>query len=123
MPGFGLAVAFADLTFNFFGHHVNGRIQVFLFIFGEQIRATNPEADGAGKRFGRGASFIMLQNNSRINRPLVHVIQLLDLAHDVFFNRGGERDVVRDDDQFHGKRMRRARRKIQRNKLLAGKKN
>jgi hypothetical protein len=48
---------------------------------------------------------IVFNDDAGINGPLVEVVQFLDLGHDVIFDGFGQRDIVRDEDQFHGTSM------------------
>jgi hypothetical protein len=117
---FGFAVAFANQAFHFFADEVNRGVQIFLAIFGEEVRTADAEANGAGELFLRGAIIVVFQRDASVNGPLVEVVQLLNFAYDVIFNGFGQRDVVRDDDQFHDQMMLPASGKIQRKKFAPG---
>ena len=99
--GLPLVVALADLLFNFFGHQIDGGVEIILPVFGEQIRSANAQLDRATELFFRYTGMIMLQRDPRIHNPLIHVVQLVELGNDVVFNGFCQRDIVRGKNQFH----------------------
>ena len=117
MPCFGLAVAFADLGFDLLYGEVNRGIQVFFAIFSEQVGASHCEFDRAGELFFRCAVMIVFKRDACVDRPLVEVIKLFDLGHDVIFDCFCQGDSVRYEDQFHNLMMQLKRAEIQRKKL------
>jgi len=110
---FDLAVAFADLRFDFFLNGINRRVKVAFNVLGKQVRSAHAEADGTAELFFRHAGMVVFERDARVHDALIHVIQFLEPGDDVIFNRFGERDIVGGENQFHKKRMRPKCAKIQ----------
>ena len=107
------AVALADLLFNFFDDGIYCGVEVALDVFGEEVWAAHAEADGAAELFFRHAGVVVLKGDAGIHDALIHMVQLVELGDNVVFDGFGEGHVVRGQNQFHKKRMRLERGKIQ----------
>lgn len=106
MPGLGLAVAFADLLGDLFGHDVNGGVEVSLAVLGKQVRSAHTQPDGAGKGALGGARVVVFERDAGVNGAFVKVVQLFDLGDDVILDGFRQRHAVRNENQFHAGMMR-----------------
>ena len=89
------AVALADLLFDLLGDAVNGCIQIALDVLGEQVGSTHRQSDGAAKLLSQSSGVIVFEGDARLDRALVEVIQFLQPAQDMIFNRLGQGQVMR----------------------------
>ncbi len=106
-------VTFSDLLLDFFGHEIHRCIKIALHILGEEVRAREGQADGAGELAFGGFGLIMLQGHARIDGKAVELCQLVKAADDVIFDGLGEGYIMRRKDQFHGDTMQCGYEKIQ----------
>ncbi len=80
---FEFALPLANLLFNLFGDKIDGGVQITLGIDGKKIRPRDGKAHGTGKLFIVRHEVIMLQSDSRINRPSVEMLKFIQSAEDM----------------------------------------
>jgi len=79
-------VSFPKLLFDLFGDQVNRRIQIAFNVLGEEIRAGEGDAHGAGKLPFRGLGLIAVKCHPRVDRIAVEVFQFADTVDDMILN-------------------------------------
>jgi len=114
MASLCLAVAFADLAFDLFCDEVDGFVEVFFAVFGEQVWTAHRQAHRAGEFFFRGAVVVVFECDASVDDALIKMFNAIEFIHHVVFDCLGQRDVVSVKDQFHDSMMLLALAEIQR---------
>ena len=87
-------VTFPQLLLNFFGHQINGCIQVTFLILCKHIRPLEIEMHGAFVLVPRETNMIPLQIHPGFQCPLVHMFKFVNTAAHMIFNCLGEFNIV-----------------------------
>src|ERR1041385_271085 len=80
LPGFVLAVTFADLLFHFFRDQVNGGIEVTLPVFGVKVGTGHGQAQGTLELAVGRLGGVVFQGDAGVDGKAVEVLQLPDAA-------------------------------------------
>lgn len=84
--GLVLAVALADLLFDFLGHEVYGGVKILLHILRKKIRARNAKPHRAFELALRNLGGIMFQRDARIDGEAVEMFELVQPCEDMLFD-------------------------------------
>ena len=94
-------VTFPQLLLNFFGHQINGCIQVTFMILRKHIRPFEIQMHGAFILVFRETDMVPLQIHPGFQGPLVHVFKFVNTDAHMVFNCLGEFNIVGIKNKLH----------------------
>ena len=101
VAGLIFVMPLAQLLLHLLGDQVNGGIKIALAILGKQVGAGHGKPQRAGELPLRHFQMVMFQRNPRAGGVVIQVFQLFNSGQDMIFNRLGESDIVRREDELH----------------------
>lgn len=99
--GLVLVVALANLLLDLLRDQVNRSVEIALDIFGKEVRTRHRQAHGTGKLPLRRLGLIALERDARIDGKAVKMLEFVNPADNVRFNRSGQSHIVSRKDQVH----------------------
>jgi chromosome partitioning protein len=102
VPCFELVVAFADLLFDLFRDQIDRGVQIAFSVFREEVRPGQRNPHGAGELALRRFGLVMLKRDARRGGEAVQMLEFVDSADDVIFDRPREAQIMSRKDQVHG---------------------
>jgi len=101
LAGLLLVVQLAGLLLQLFHHLVNGGVEIIFAILRVQVRSPHAETNGADELLFRCTGVIAFENHTGVHGALEQAAQFFQLAHEVVFDRLGQLQVVRRQNQLH----------------------
>ena len=101
VAGFKLIMTLAQLGLDFFGHQINGRVEIALCIPGNYILPRQRQFHGAGVLLFGHTFVVTLQIDKCLQRVGFLMIQFIDAQAYVFIQAVSKSDLVGRQDQFH----------------------
>ena len=108
-------MALAQLLFHLLGHKVNRRVQITLAILGVQVGTGHGQPQGAGELAFRHFQMVVFHRDPRTGGVMIQVFQFFNSGENMIFNRFGQGDVVRRENELHTVKLPRIVEKIQQN--------